>query len=310
MALIEHNIFGEKVDKVKTAIERLKAFEPKEDHPGYYLADSGGKDSTVVRQLAIMAGVRFDAHYSATTVDPPELVRFIRREHPETTIDRPNLTMRELIIKKQFPPTRIQRYCCAELKEVNGNGRIVVTGVRWAESANRRKKRGLVNISGGQATHEMADQLNIIGVKNDYGIILNSDNSENRHLVEYCTTKAKVMLNPIIDWSDADVWEFIREYHVPYCELYTCGMKRLGCVGCPLGGSASMKRELEQFPQFKKFYIDTFGEMIEARKKSGKKINAQWKDGEAVLKWWVGDAGTQADERQVGLFDEETEGEE
>lgn len=310
MSLIEYDLFGKKIDKVEIAIKRFQDFEPEKGHPGFFLANSGGKDSTVVRQLAIMAGVRFDAHYSATTVDPPELVRFIRREHPETTIDRPNLTMRELIIKKQFPPTRMQRYCCAELKEVNGNGRIVVTGVRWAESANRRKKRGLVNINGGKATHEMADRLNVVGVKSDYGITLNSDNSENRHLVECCTTKAKVMLNPIIDWSDVEVWEFIREYHVPYCELYDCGMKRLGCVGCPLGGSASMKRELEQFPQFKKFYIDTFGEMIEARKKSGKKINAQWKDGEAVLKWWVGDAGTQADERQVGLFNEEAEGEE
>ncbi len=60
MALVEYDLFGKKRDKVQTAIDRLRAFEPKEDHPGYYLADSGGKDSTVVRAPAQMAGVRFD----------------------------------------------------------------------------------------------------------------------------------------------------------------------------------------------------------------------------------------------------------
>ena len=54
MALIEYNIFGEKRDKVKTAINRLRTFEPKE---GYYVADSGGKDSTCVVKLCEMAGV-------------------------------------------------------------------------------------------------------------------------------------------------------------------------------------------------------------------------------------------------------------
>jgi hypothetical protein len=51
MALIERDLFGQKHDKVETAIKRFKTFEPAE---GYYLADSGGKDSTVVRALPVM----------------------------------------------------------------------------------------------------------------------------------------------------------------------------------------------------------------------------------------------------------------
>lgn len=89
MALIEYNIFGEKRDKVKTAINRLRTFEPKE---GYYVADSGGKDSTCVVKLCEMAGVKFDAHYHATTIDPPQLVRFIRKHHPATEIEKPEHT--------------------------------------------------------------------------------------------------------------------------------------------------------------------------------------------------------------------------
>lgn len=75
MSLIEHNLFG-KIDKVQQAIDRFKAFEPED---GYYLAFSGGKDSVVIKRLAEMANVKFDAHYNITSVDPPELVKFIKR---------------------------------------------------------------------------------------------------------------------------------------------------------------------------------------------------------------------------------------
>ncbi len=81
--LIEKDLFGTVRDKVKIAQERLKAFEPSE---GYYVADSGGKDSACVLALCKMAGVRFDSHYNITTVDPPELVKFVREAHPETEL--------------------------------------------------------------------------------------------------------------------------------------------------------------------------------------------------------------------------------
>lgn len=63
-------------EKVKASMERMKAFEPQE---GYLLAFSGGKDSVALKALADMAGVKYTAHYNVTSVDPPELVRFIRQ---------------------------------------------------------------------------------------------------------------------------------------------------------------------------------------------------------------------------------------
>lgn len=96
MSLVEYDLFGTKRDKVQISIDRLRTFEPDE---GYYVADSGGKDSSCVIKLCEMAGVKFDAHYHATTIDPPQLVRFIRRHHPETGIEKPEYTMRELSSK-------------------------------------------------------------------------------------------------------------------------------------------------------------------------------------------------------------------
>lgn len=66
--LVEYDLFGNKHDKVQAAIETLKAFEPAE---GYVVEYSGGKDSEVILELAKMAGVKFEAAYNATTVDPP-----------------------------------------------------------------------------------------------------------------------------------------------------------------------------------------------------------------------------------------------
>ena len=55
--------------------------------------------------------------------------------------DGSRVTMWNLIPRKLIPPTRLVRYCCAELKEGGGKGRFIATGVRWAESAARRKNR-------------------------------------------------------------------------------------------------------------------------------------------------------------------------
>ena len=65
-------------DKVDKAIERLQTYEPQE---GYYLCFSGGKDSVVIKALADMAGVKYDAHYNVTGIDPPALVAFIKKYH-------------------------------------------------------------------------------------------------------------------------------------------------------------------------------------------------------------------------------------
>ncbi len=181
-------LWGNRID---IAIARLREFEP---HEGYWLAFSGGKDSQVVYHLALEAGVKFEAHFNVTTVDPPELLRFIKREYPDVIWDRPDHTMWELIVLQGVPPTRRLRYCCLELKEGGGEGRVVVTGIRWAES-NRRKLRGMV---------------------------------------EGCTTHHKTYLHPILDWSEDDVWQYHALRSLSHCCLYDEGWKRIGCVLCPM----------------------------------------------------------------------------
>jgi phosphoadenosine phosphosulfate reductase len=224
-----------------------------------------------------MAGVKYDAHYSVTTVDPPELVRFIKHQHPDVAWERPAMPMRKLIVAKLMPPTRVVRYCCQVLKEGGGKGRVVVTGVRWAESARRKASHGVVDIK---------------------RQVLNDDNDESRRMVEQCYRTQKTMLNPIVDWLDEDVWEFIRTYNLPYCSLYDEGFKRLGCVGCPMGGKNGMAKGFRRWPQYKKLYIKAFDEMLEELLRKGKH-NKNWETGEDVFNWWVNGGAEKIDKNQI-----------
>ena len=277
-------------EKVKASIERLKAFEPPE---GYYLAFSGGKDSVVCKALLNMAGCKYDATYRITTVDPPELVQFIKEKHTDVKREYPRyndgsvVTMWNLIPKKLMPPTRLVRYCCQVLKESGGDGRMTVTGVRWAESYKRKNNQGVVTIMSGSANE--AKENESFRVTSSGGIVLVNDNDEARRVVESCYKRNKTTINPIIEWTDADVWEFIKGEGVSYCGLYDEGFSRLGCIGCPNAAKHSREREFARWPKYKAMYLRAFEKMLKERKRKGK-LDGTWRMGTGpldVFNWWM-----------------------
>lgn len=277
--------------KLDIAIQRLKSFEPPE---GYFLAFSGGKDSQAIYHLAKMAGVKFEAHYHVTSVDPPELIYFIREHYPDVIFDIPHdedgkrISMWSLISQHKMPPTRIVRYCCEELKETNGDGRMVVTGVRWAESARRKANQGVVVIAGKpKTTQKKADELGVdYEVSKSGTLVMNEDNDENRRLAEYCYRTQKMLLNPIVDWTDDEVWEFLNDIvKVPHCRLYDEGFTRLGCIGCPMARAETQKKQFARYPKFREAYVRAFDRMLGKRRAEG--LPTEWKDGEDVMRWWL-----------------------
>lgn len=276
------------VEKEKRAIEYLKSFEP-ETEP-YYLCYSGGKDSDCIRILASLAGVKHDIVNNHTTVDAPETVRYIR-SIPNIQIEYPERTMWQLIEEKGMPPTRLVRYCCSELKEHGGKGRVKVTGVRWAESPKRAESAGVVKVIGKPKTVErIAEEMGLDGrINHQGGYVLNDDNDSSRRFVEMCYRTTSTMVNPIVDWSDEDVWEFLRHYGCQSNPLYECGYKRIGCIGCPNASCANRKREFARYPKYKENYIKAFDRMLKRRVEKGLPISDMWQDGQQVFKWWIGD---------------------
>lgn len=238
------------------AIERIKYLCPTD---GYYVAYSGGKDSTVILDLIRRSGVPYDAHYNLTTVDPPELVQFVRQQE-DVTIEHPKTSMWPEIIANGMPPTRLARFCCRLLKEHGGYGRTVVTGVRWAESPRRAKRR----------------------------------------MVETCFQDGtKHYLHPIIDWSHEDVWAYIHDRGLPYCSLYDEGLKRLGCILCPMGSKRQRMAQARRWPQYRQAYLNTFSKMLLERERKG--LKTQWRDADDVYRWWLD--LRESDEYQLGMFE-------
>lgn len=266
--LVENTFFGVR-DKVAIAIDRLQAFEPEE---GYYLAFSGGKDSQTIYHLAKEAGVKFDAHYNITGVDPPELVYFIRKNYSDVQRHMYKKSMFQLIEEKGLP-TRTKRFCCAELKEHGGEDRIVVTGVRWAESTKRKKRR---------------KPFEVIANKKENSILFN-DNEDERRLFENCVQKGRRVINPIIDWEDSDVWEYLNSRGIEHCILYDQGYTRIGCIGCPMAGKKI--QELESYPKvaanYKRAIARFLPKYLERRKLKGQEpFRSTVED---WYKWWIED---------------------
>lgn len=277
------------MDLEKQAIEILKTFS--NDEP-YQLGYSGGKDSDVILHLAKKAGVPFRAVHNLTTVDAPETVRYVRSK-PEVTIEYPKMSMWQLIVKHKTPPTRLFRYCCAELKERSGIGKKVVTGVRKAESRKRAENQGIVTFTKpNKEIKQNVDDENLRQTAAGGVIVLNYDNAETHRMVESCYRTSKTLVNPILNWDDDFLWWYIRHEGIEINPLYKggCpgGCSRIGCIGCPMAGKERYK-QFAQYPKYKEAYIRAFDRMLERRRQCGNKEIIGWKTGQGVFDWWMED---------------------
>lgn len=274
------------MDKEQTAIARLReasSMSLKVYKQPLVVTTSGGKDSSVCVALAERAGIPFDVMHNHTTADAPETVYFVRDEMRrlelkgiKCDVNYPvykgvRTSMWQLIPQKLMPPTRHVRYCCAILKERGGAGRFITTGVRWEESPSRRENRGIYEA----------------GRK----VVLNNDNDDRRRLFENCRLQAKRVCNPIIEWTDADVWDYIGSEHLTLNPLYQCGFSRVGCIGCPMAGTKGRQKEFARYPRYQHNYILAFDRMLKERERRGK-MQGSWNmgtTGEDVFHWWMED---------------------
>lgn len=255
------------MDKEKTAIERLRLASDMSIRlykKSLIVTTSGGKDSSVCVALAQRAGIPFEVMHNHTTTDAPETVYFVRSELKRLenlgikcevtfpTYRGISVSMWSLIPMKLFPPSRRKRYCCEIFKERGGEGRYIATGVRWAESKKRQKGRGIYEVS-----HRDEKKR----------IILKNDNDDQRRLFETCTIQRKRVCNPIVDWTDAEVWDYLTSEKIPVNPLYKCGFDRVGCIGCPLANTDIRQTEFMLYPQYKGLYISAFSRMLMERRR-------------------------------------------
>jgi phosphoadenosine phosphosulfate reductase len=235
-------------NKIEASIALIQTWQPVNDP--YYLAFSGGKDSVVLKALTDLAGAKYQSYYHPSPLDPAEQVKFVREFHPDTIFEKPVVNFWKAFDKKGFP-LRQKRWCCEYIKEWGGAGRTCLFGVRSNESKGRSRRCFV----------ESQPQKTRFG-------------------------KAPLaVINPILKWTEADVWQFIRENHLPYCSLYDEGFKRLGCIMCPLASREQRLVEYRRFPRTALAWTHGFARLYAA---APEKYNDRWQNADDMFWWWMG----------------------
>ena len=233
---------------------------------GFYNTFSGGKDSQVLYHLVKIAGVKSKTHMSLTSVDPPEVIRFVKTQYPDVELDKPRMSIYEMAKKKKMLPTRSFRWCCAEFKETSGAGKVTLIGIRREESARRAKRQEISTRIKGKRSEETFDQW-----------------SEHEEKMVTCVGgKDKILVSPIIHWTERDVWEFLNSNCIPHCELYDQGYTRIGCICCPMSPLRQKRKEIERWPHVKRNWIKT----IQWLKDNWYSSHAE-ESAETKFRWWI-----------------------
>ncbi|HUX56244.1 MAG TPA: phosphoadenosine phosphosulfate reductase family protein [Bacteroidales bacterium] len=256
------------MNKIERAIEVIRKAESlalKYQSYGFHLAFSGGKDSQVIYELAKMAGVKFRPVMQVTTLDPPELMKFVRNNYPDVILERPKINFYNLIVKKKSLPTKMIRYCCQYLKEQSGANTVTILGIRKSES-NKRAKRNELEISGRKYSNTL-DQFNI----------------DNKDQILCINGKDKILLSPIINWTNSDVWSFIRNNNIEYCELYDKGYHRIGCMFCPMACVRVKQLDRKNYPGVEKLIKKSIQKLCKDNN-YGSMLN---NDVDEIFNWWV-----------------------
>lgn len=241
--------------------ERLAMAYDSED--GYFLAFSGGKDSQCLYHVAKLAGVKFRAHMNLTSVDPPEVIRFVKKQYPDVELIKPKDSIFNIAVKKKFLPTMRVRWCCEEYKETAGAGKVTLIGIRKAESS-RRAKRNEVEINnysfsgdliGLEAYRKEKTEKNKRRKRDPEKKQVTIVNANGERTLGCIHGKESLLISPIIHWTDSDVWTFLNTLCISHCELYDQGFTRIGCILCPMSQPKQKYKEMERWPHVKRNWI-------------------------------------------------------
>ena len=206
------------MNKENTALAQLAEVS----HKKVAVSFSGGKDSLVALDFAYRVGIR-KAVFCDTSVEFDETKEFVKHVEKfygiEVDIVRAPVTFFE-IIKHVGLPSRVLRWCCDVFKfgplsnyAVQENLYGFVTGLRMKESNKR-------------SNYEDSDKNPLVPVK---------------------------QINPILSWTDQDVWEYIRTNRLPVNPLYE-HFERIGCWCCPFRTDKDWRITKELFPEKANFF--------------------------------------------------------
>ncbi|MFW5914168.1 MAG: phosphoadenosine phosphosulfate reductase family protein, partial [Thermoplasmatota archaeon] len=198
---------------------------------------SGGKDSLAAYGVTSEAVGEVPLLFANTGVEFPETVDFVHRFAEGRGIRLMEASAGEAFhrrLRELGPPAKDYRWCCKVCKLSPLSSLI-----------NERFPRGVITVEGNR-TYESFYRSEIGFVeRNPY-------------------VPGQTNLNPIRDWTAAEVWAYIWWKGMPYNPLYDEDFQRVGCYLCPsqLASEARVTAELhpELYRDWEAFLLRWFGE--------------------------------------------------
>jgi phosphoadenosine phosphosulfate reductase len=189
--LVEGLNFAEKVDRSLELIDRAH----KEFGDGLVVANSLGKDSSVIWDLAKRVSPDIRGFIVTTRFKPPETKKFMAEEvarYPELEVFSNDVEIPDKLYETD--PDR-----CCELLKVQPTRDAVkkmgvscwITGLRCTEGRTRTNYKEIEELD-----------------------------------------KGLIKLNPILIWYEREVWQYLALNKVPVNPLYAEGYRSLGCAPC------------------------------------------------------------------------------
>lgn len=264
-SMYKNRYLQSKIDKAIAFIQHGEKLALSMNADGYFVAFSGGKDSQVLLWLVQQAGVKYRAYYSVTTNDPPQNVRFIRDNYPEVVFLHPRENFYKLVAKRGLP-TMNRRFCCSILKETAGVGYVTLIGVRRDESSKRKNYKE-VDVVSRRKEHQDSERV--------YNIdeILQAEH-------QCIKGKDKLVLRPILDFTDSEIWEVIYTNNLPVNPCYN-DTKRVGCIFCPFSSKKQILDYCNKYPKAKAKIIDSITQYQSKMKQKAELPPDEYFD------WWL-----------------------
>ena len=237
-------------EKIKLSIDAIKCWH--EAWSGdVYISFSGGKDSTVLKHLVLSLFPSVLSVFVNTGLEFPEIVSFIKM-HDNVKIIRPKMPFHKVIEKWGYPviSKRTAQYI-HEVKNAKGytaTKRLRLTGFksdgRFSQMSMIPKKWQYLCDAPFKISHRCCFELKkkpfaLIKPLAYTGMMAGDGNQrEMTYLQHGGCNQYEIRIpksNPLAFWTEADIWEYIKTYDVPYSKIYDMGYERTGCVFCLFG---------------------------------------------------------------------------
>ena len=183
-------------DKIDAAVTAYRKYFDEFKDVKKVIAFTGGKDSTVLLELAKMAfgSVPCDVFYIDSGLDHKETVDFIEEARQHWGFN----------LVKEVHKETLDHYHTLESQVVKR----MVSRMLKIETIKQTIKK-----------HDYG--LMVVGIRHD-------EHEARSHETVLSKREDHVRLHPILDFTEKDIWNFIHKYNVPHNPLYKQGYRSLG----------------------------------------------------------------------------------